>query len=80
MGPTLVICSKFLGHQMRGVCRGEEGRGQLPGPHPTPANTHLASHDLISSMHNCQVAQVWASKDAPDFDAIYQFYLVQLSF
>lgn len=23
---------------------------------------------------------MWASRDAPDFDAIHQFYLVQLSF
>lgn len=46
----------------------------------SPANTYLPFCDLISSSHKCQAVQVWASKGAPDCDAIHQSYLVQLNF
>lgn len=79
------VCSKFSGpqrekQQERG--RGVSGSGvEASSPLLTspPANTYLTFHDLISSAHNCQAVQVWASTDAPEFDAIPQFYLVQLS-
>lgn len=40
----------------------------------------LATHVPTSTGHNCQATQVWASKDAPEFDAIHHFHLVQPSF